>query len=560
MIEKLPELVLTEVFRNLQIYDQLAIRRVCKSWKAVVEKELLSRRELILFHKTQNRDLFWFHDGSPVDLGNSIISNDQFKLNQFFWQIFQNIRRLYIVCYVEFLYEPSHLEFVNRFIHLEHLQIDVLPYDVVQYRISIEEFEYVLNLRKLKSFCCHSELLQMQFHVKNSPSLEMFAAPCDYIRFNKKRCGSFRESLKFLKVQCYSFRRGFFFPNLESFHFQTFSGCPQNRLQISLHPKLKEIHCYSNFYRGKIFYIYPSEHLDALWNQKKLLGWRKPDIFCLGLRWTPESAGAIMHLPRSYLNETEVQLFRENSKHLKLEHAKRNLIYAPDFDNYLAALDEQQLERLARCIEVVEFPEILKNNAALTAKYQTLFRYVRLLILSEQFKEQRDLNRLPELFPHLLEIKEGSQGSLFRRGNLFEICRNPAAFPNLFRKAFNFDFLARFPALTRLETDGWNLSRAEFERILQNCRFLRVAVLSRMQLMGSLETPIRTERSVYTISLCSAIKIKVSRHPYSHVPLSAFQMHDPAFNPFRGNDTKQFSSLQELLGYMSLDGYFFEEN
>ena len=557
MIEKLPELVLTKVFKHLRIYDQLAIRPVCKSWKAVVENRLLARRELILFHKNcPGLPLVWFHDGSSVNLTNSLISNDQFKPNQFFWQIFQNIRRLYIVCYEEFLYEPDHLRFVNRFILLEHLQVDVLPYDDIENEYWPEDIECVLDTPNLKSFCCTGEMLSMNFQIRNSPKLEMLAAPC-YFHFDEKRCGSFRESLKFLKVQNYYFKPGFFFPNLESFHFQRFTGHYRDRLKIALHPKLKEIHFYSDFYRGKHYNIYPSDHLNALFKQKKLLGWRKPDFFCLGLRWTPESAGAIMHLPRSYLNETEVQLFRENSKHLKLEHAKRNLIYAPDFDNYLAALDEQQLERLARCIEVVEFPEILKNDPVLASKYQILFRYVRFLRLSGQFREQRDLDRLPELFPHLWEIREGSLVSLFRRGISSEGCSNPRAFPHLFRKAFNFDFLARFPALTRLEIDRWTLSRGELERIMQNSRFLREIKFSRRQLVGSMEIPIRTEYFVFTISSLrsTAIKMKVFRQTFHLIQEPAY-----GFVPFKELPDQTFGSFQEMIQFLHSNGFFFDEN
>ena len=562
MIEKLPELVLAEVFRHLQIYDQLTIRPVCKSWKAIVEKELLSRRELILFNKNCPRALFWFHDGSPVDLSNSLISNDRFKRSQFFWQVFKNIRRLYIVCHEEFIHEPDHLEFVNRFTQLEHLQVDVLPYDVVRFRPSLNlKIEYVLNLRNLKSFCCQKEEWYMQFRILNSPRLEIFAAPCSF-QFNKRRSGSFRESLKFLKVKDYNFKRGFFFPNLESFHFQMFPTRSVNRLQIADHPKLKEIQLYWNFYKGACqsmnTFEQENEQLNELFKQKERLKRAEPGIFLFGFRWSPETAEERTRLPKSYLMCPELELFLENSEDLKLEHSKRNLIYNIYFDHYMVAFDEQQIERLARCIEVVEFLQILGNNSALTAKYQTLFRYVKILILSEQFQEQRDLDRLPELFPHLLEIREGSEVSFIGRGNDFEASRNPAAFPNLFRKAFNFQFLAKFPALTYLETDRWRFSRGEFEGILQSCRFLRVAKFSRRRLIGSLEAPIRTEYSIYTISLRStAIKMQVERHRNDHVPLTANQMNDPQFDPYR---TKKFSSLQELLGYLSFDWFFFEEN
>ena len=563
MIKKLPELALIEVFKHLEIYDQLAIRRVCKPWKAVVESQLLTRRrELILFYKTGPRALFWFHDGSPVDLTNSVISNDQFKLSKFFWKFFKNIRRLYIVCYLKFIYEPDPFEFVNRFTHLEHLQVDVLPYDEIGLRnILVEEF--CLNLPNLKSFCCHNERYRLAFRL-NCPRLEQFSAPCD-IRFDEKRCASFRESLKFLKVRDYYFKPGFSFPNLESFLFQTISCSPRNRLKIADHPKLKEIHIYSDFFRGK----HKFENIELnntlaseLLKQKARLGRREPDIFCLGLRWSPESAEEILRRPRSYLTRAEAELFRENSEDLKIENAKRNLIYAPDIDNYLATLDEQQVERLARCMEAVEFPEILRNDPALTAKYQTLFNYVQVLRLSEQFKDQRDLDRLPELFPNLLEIKEGSLVSFFRRGIISEGCSNPTAFPNLFRKSpFNFDFLARFPALIFLETDRWTLSRGEIERILQNCRFLRKVILSRRKLVESSAVPIRTELSIFTISLphSTAIKMKVLRKSFKLVPLSADREHAAPVR-FRGPPVEPFSSFGAVIGYLYFNGYFFDEN
>ena len=556
MIEKLPELVLAKVFKHLQIFDQLAIRPVCKSWKAVVENWLLSRRELILFHKTPGLPLVWFHDGSPVNLTNSLISNDQFKSSQFFWQIFQNIRRLYIVCYLEFLYEPNHLDFVNRFTQLEHLQVDVLQYDAVKnrnYWSRAVQSQINLNLPNLKSFCCFNENCGMKIHRLNCPKLEQFTAPCHF-QISERKCSSFRESLKFLKVKDYQFQPGFSFPNLETFLFQMVTCMTRNGLKIALHPKLKEIQIYLDFYKGKHIGNYDSiafQQINQLFKEKKLEG-RELNFFCFGLRCTLDTAEEIYRLPRTYLTRLEVELFLKNSEDFKLEHAKRNLIYDPILDNYLAVFDELHLERLARSIQVVEFPQILSNDSALTAKYQALFRYVRILYLSEQFQDQRDLDRLPELFPHVLEIQEGSLASLIRNGDPYEGCANPAAFPHLFQKIFNFDFLARFPALTRLETDRWTLSRAEFERILKDCRFLREMKFSRRQLVGSLEVPIRTEFFVYTISLRGAIKVNVLGRTFKLA-----QEHVFDFVPFRESIDETFGSLQELVGYLNLNEYFF---
>ena len=560
MIEKLPELVLTKVFKHLQIFDQLAIRPVCKSWKAVVENWLFSRRELILFHETLSLPLVWFHDDSPVDLSNSLISNDQFKASPFFWQIFQNIRRLYIVCYQEFIHEPDHFDFLNRFTHLEHLQVDVLQYDAVENRFyCIQAVEIRLNLPNLRSFCSFSKKGSMILLGLDCPKLEQFSAPCLF-RVDE-RCASCLESLRLLMVRSYSFQSGFCFPNLETFLFEMVGCMAEDRLKIALHPKLKEIQLYSSFIDGQhsFQYINRFELACELFEQKERLERHELNLFCHGLRWTPDTAEGIHQLPRTYLNRIEAELFRENSEDLKLEHAKRNLIYIPDVDSFLSTLNEQQLERLARCIEAVELLAVL--NPALSSNYKILFRYVRVLILSEQFQEQRDLDRLPELFPHLLEIKEGALASLVNQRNSYEGSSNPAAFPNLFRKVFNFEFLAKFPALTRLETDRWTLSRSELERILQNCRFLREIKLSRRQLMGSLETPIRIELSIYTISSPrSAIKMQVSRHPIFLPSLPENLENNPRFIQFRRNATKQFSSLEELLIYLSLDGCFFEEN
>lgn len=125
------------------------------------------------------------------------------------------------------------------------------------------------------------------------------------------------------------------------------------------------------------------------------------------------------------------------------------------------------LSKLARCLVEVVLDETLSKELALNSKYRIFFRYVQILNFFEDIQTQDDLSRLPDLFPHLVELKQEY------RYDIHAAIRNPSAYPDDFGEGtLNFRFWTKFKALERLKCENWKVSPSELKEIVKSCRVL----------------------------------------------------------------------------------------
>lgn len=378
--------------------------------------------------------------------------------NQDFYRFFKNIKQLCVVSNREQFFRNKFIEFVHRHPHLEHLQMNILQ----NYHAG-NEFKIRLNLPNLKSLC-YNEREYRQTIDLNCPQLERLSLCCDFLVDEK--CASFADSLKFLRVESFQCKLGFALTSLEVL-------VSQEVLSIDLrsHKNLKEIHFKEQlrfWYKSDVFFYIPraeEEVVNELFHQKQSLKRRDLKIYCAGIRAIPGIPGPIFEgLYSPYLNSYLDILFR-NSADFKLEHQKKKLIYQRGFDKEIATLEAEQCERLARCLVEVILKENLGNE--LNAKFKILFRYVQKLSLDRDIPKfgQSDLDRLPDLFPHLLELNQGISPD--------KLCNRSFHSNDLADHTLNFRFLSRFKCLQKFRAEHWWVSSNELKEMVENCRFLR---------------------------------------------------------------------------------------
>lgn len=464
-MDRLPELTLIAVFSDLPLYDQLRIRSVCKQWKVITEKRILCREELVLFYKTAARPLIWFHSDRPVNPLSVLSVNKKFKRNPDFYRLFERIKRLFLICRLKDLLKRNFIHFVNNDPHLKNLQVETLADPIC----GVRKLKIRLHLPNLKSFCLNTigdiELLQL-----NCPKLEKLSAPFHFEVDEKY--ASFKESLKFLKVVSFQCKPGFELSNLETLFCQDVLP-----IDISSHKQLKEIHCiheHWGFSRSSGPSVKLDVVLNGLFEQMRLLERNDLQIYSSGLRCSPENK-MLHRIVTNRFQESDLTLILEFGDDLKLEHQRKELIYkwnsngSDDFDGKLARIGAEQAEKLARCLVKVSLGETLAKEPALNFKFKILFRYVQVLWLWEDIQSQSDLDRLPEHFPHLVElVQTRSSGH-----GIYSVVRYPSLYPNDFTDGpLNFRFLSRFKNLQKLSTQHWKVSPSELKEMMKNCRFL----------------------------------------------------------------------------------------
>ena len=96
----LPELAFIQVLNYLSMREQLNTR--LQVLEAITDSSA-RRDELVVFLDVYPRSVYWFHDGSEVDLGNAFLIADlAFLVNNFFLRYICRVRRLMIVYRIDF--------------------------------------------------------------------------------------------------------------------------------------------------------------------------------------------------------------------------------------------------------------------------------------------------------------------------------------------------------------------------------------------------------------------------------------------------------------------------
>ena len=471
-MDKLPELALISLFKHLPLSDQLKYRGTCKKWKELIESLLLSRRELVIFFLTTTRPLIWSHNNRPVDCElSSLIVNEKFKMPcSKFKMVFKNVQRMCLVCRLDDLIQRQFIGFFNEFRHLQHLQVDTVNDTVLGGRLEIG-----LHLPNLKSFFCNTVAKIKEFHL-DCPQLEMLSVPYDF-RSNQELI-SFKDTLKVLKVSSFFRQRGSKLPELPNLEVL---ACQDVQLiDLIAYKKLKEIHfespCYSLANRVESMLLDLQAPLRQLFEKKRELDRNELQIYYQGVRCTAQSTEICLRGEQRLL-KSDLNLVLQDSEDLRLEQQRKEFIYKGELNATLSKLSSSQAEQVARCLVQVNLQEALGKDAlGLHAKFKILFRYVQKLWLNSDIRTQRDLDRLPDFFPHLLA---------FERDNHIQIY-NAKAYPDRFDEdKLNFCFLARFETLHTLSARGWRISADELKNVLQKCRFLRrIEISEKVELLS----------------------------------------------------------------------------
>ena len=468
-----PELVLINVFNSLPLYDQLAARLVCKQWQRLIEENLAhSARELVIFSNIQPRPLIWHHNDQPVNLSNSLVVNPKIKEARLFKELFLNIRRLYVV-YCVCRLDTSRMQrevfdFLNNFSGLEHVEVyDGCSMSLHESCRTNLDFE-LPNLKTL-----FSDPKVQTSSLIASPRLEQLAFYDDFhLDF---QLAFLKTNLKLLKVFSFSHAEFIELPNLEVLYFH-------GSLQIELanFKKLREIH----------FVILPVYHwiekfnennpvrlartaFEELFEQKQRLKRDNPRVYFEGIRCEASSFREITRrkrilrsgcskCSRAVIRPSDLESFQQNRDDFQVRNLRLYFEYSSQFDDVLAAMSDEQVERLARSLEIVVLVDQLNGGLLQSSRFERLFHYVEDLYVDEERFSQFDV--LPVILPNLVSV--GIVRPSPSGGYHSEICVLPAC------------ITSKFARLKVLALWGKETSPNELKKLLDNCRFFTTLTIS----------------------------------------------------------------------------------
>ena len=403
-----PELVLIGVFNSLPVYEQLTARLVCKQWQRLIEENLAhSARELVLFANVRPHPLVWHYNDQPVNLDNSLIVNPKTEEARLFRELFRNIRRLYVVyceCNRAERIESEIFNFLNHFSYLEHLEV----YDVCSRRFHrSSRVTLDFELPNLKTLFCDSKVQASPLIA--SPKLEQLAFFGNFHLDAKLAC---LKSLKLLKVFSFSHETDIELSNLEVLYF---NGSLQ--IELAKFKMLREIHFADFSIRRSNAPLNEDESLrlvraafEELFKQKRRLGRDDLRVYFEGIRCEANSFRVIASRERlqSYQHHTsyvvirpvDVESFQLNRGDFQVGNLRLYFEYSSQFDDVIAAMNDEQVERLARSLHTLMLAEQL--NVGLLGKFQILFRYIQHLYIDEERFSQFDV--LPTILPNLVSF------------------------------------------------------------------------------------------------------------------------------------------------------------
>ena len=467
----LTELALIGIFNRLPLADQLTARLVCKRWMQLIDENLVrSARTLILFYRVEARPVVWRYNNQPANLEHAFVVDAKINESERFWQLFRNIKRLNVIlcpCYVPSMNENSELknffDRLNDFSALEHL----------------EEESFCFSLRGSEIWSCPSNFpnLKTLFYQAGgkdpfeivSPKLEQLGLSADFRLTDRYRC--LRNSLKLLKVWSFSYEKGFELPNLEALYF----NC-RLKIEISDFQKLREIHqadLATQFHRGWQNYDQKFRRLIRIFNdlfrQKRSLRRDDLQIYFEGIRCEPGSIRKIATTKRVRLFEpqahhshfivkkADLEAFQQNRDDFKVENLRMHLEYTRDLDEVIAAMSDEQIERLARSVDRLTLVDSLNSDLLRSSKFEKLFRYVRQVSIDKKrFSKVAQFELLPSIVPNVVwarRVREDSNAYWFH-----------SPLPSHVAK--------KFKGLKDVELHGDEASASDFKEMLGRSRFV----------------------------------------------------------------------------------------
>lgn len=447
----LPELTLIRVLGYLPVRDQLNVRLVCKHWKLINDNSV-RRNELILFLEIYPRPLYWFHNGSEVDLGNAFLVSDLRSMKgEFFLRHFRKVRRLMIAHTMNTPSEKFVKQIQASFPELEHLQFNSLGHKCCYSGLRTLVYETDLNLANLQTFYSQAGDMPLGLHCPRLTELYVYS----HLNINEtdeqtKLC---IQNLRFLLVQKLTYPPNFEFSNLEVFYFNN----PSPPISLGDFPRLKELHCFdavSKVYDGL------KDLLENLLEQKRSLKRDELRVYFDGFELKddlePLNAYLEPNVPfcRLNLNENVLRIIiNEKPLCLKLDLLSKNLFMSDHLDDQLVELQEGNalVESMFRSAKCIRFEQPLSKASLNLFELSDRFRYIFSFWITIE-PSQSLLDRLPDALPHLLDF---------------------SYFPKFFKNhLLNFKFLGRFKSLKNFYVYQRLISIDEVRFIVNKCKFI----------------------------------------------------------------------------------------
>ena len=469
----LPEVALIRVLNYLPVLDQIkSARLVCRYWKQIMDSSVLIN-ELILFLEIYPRPVYWYHDGTEVDLNNAFLVNQRsFLENEFSLKHFRRLRRLMVVSRIGFDYQRL-FELVEASCQqLEHLQFSYLQFSYLGHNDVLFHCHFPeifmprriykpnLQLANLRTFYSQGGNIPLGLHFPQLTELYVYShLNLEQTDEKTRLC---IQNLRILLVHELTYPPGFEFSNLEVFYFNE----PNPSISLKDFPRLKEIH-YFVLNRGNSHQI--DGALENLLEQKQILERsqlrNQLRVYYEGLELQNRDDLRRRSLSRYrefglfssklHLNDRILRLVEETPWRLKFNlHIK---VLAVDVGLYreLDGLPEgnELVESMFRSAQYINFktyflPGLMPVNLF---KISDRFRYISCANLKAEFS-QTLLDQLPDALPHLVEFTYDR--------TCFLVC-----IPNL-------QFIGRFKSLHHFHVDSQFLSTDELRFIFENCKFI----------------------------------------------------------------------------------------
>ena len=449
----LPEVALIRVLNCLSVHDQLNARLVCRHWKQITDSTV-RRNELVLFLEIYPRPVYWFHDGSEVDLANAFLVTDIAAMKgEFFMRYFRRVRRLMIVHPVEESSNRFIEQIQTSFLQLEHLQFSALGSNNCRVLHKNLLPKIHLDLSNLRTFYSQAYGMPRRFHC---PKLtELFVYSRLTIKENSnKETKSCIQNLRLLLVCQLNYPRGFEFLNLEILYFNQ----PSLSLFLSDFPRLKEIHYFNDF---PFFHPELIDHLENLLEQKRSLKRDKLSIYFAGFKLDKKEDfnNLDAYLPPDEplqaldLNEKILRLIQESPSFCKFNLHSKEIRINDSLDDELIHLAENDdlVGSMFKSVTQINFGQRLSKESLNFFDLSDRFRYVSSACLYVELSQVL-LDRLPAAFPHLVDFYY-----------------KPAFFTN---QILNFKFLASFKSLHSFNVHHRLISMEEVRSIFEKAKFI----------------------------------------------------------------------------------------
>ena len=251
------------------------------------------------------------------------------------------------------------------------------------------------ELPNLRTLFCDSKVQASPLIA--SPRLEQLAFFGNFHLNSQLAC--LKSSLKLLKVFSFSHETDIELPNLEVLYF---NGSLQ--IELAKFKKLREIHFDGNASDLRLALTVFADLLE----QKRRLERSDLRVYFEGIRCEANSfSETVSHErlrdffhrpPRVLIRPSDFESFQQNRDDFQVRNLRLYFEYRSEFDNVIAAMSDEQVDRLARSLQTLMLVDQLNGN--LLGKFERLFRYVQRLYIDEKHFSQFDV--LPAILPNLV--------------------------------------------------------------------------------------------------------------------------------------------------------------